>query len=289
MENDFQKIVDCIICKKKAIFFIHKNNFDLFCCQSCRLIFVWPIPQHLNAIYNQDYFSGAIHGFGYTDYDADKVAMVSTFNDYLKIIEGYAIGQGLLLDVGAATGFFMDLAKQKGWEVKGVEISDFAAQKARNKGLVVKTGTLELMVFSELFKVITMWDVIEHVDDPASQIKKAYELLAPGGILVINTPDASSFFARILSKRWHLFVPPEHLFYFNPNNLGEILRSAGFTILKTGKLGKKFTIQYILHTLSRWSKIKCLEQLTYKLRGTAMGNIAVPINLRDNFFIIAQK
>ncbi len=289
METIVKKIVDCKLCGGKSVFFISKNCHDLFQCEACGLIFVWPIPQNLSVIYEQDYFSGATHGFGYADYDTDKSAMTDTFLKYLKIIEKYSGGVGSLLDVGAATGFFLGLALRNKWDVTGVEISDFAAEKARAKGLAVLTGTLDSVRFPKLFNVITMWDVIEHVSDPYEQIKKAYELLAPNGILIINTPDASSIFAKIMGKRWHLFVPPEHLYYFNPTNLAKNLSGAGFKVLEVGKLGKKFTLIYAFLTLARISKLRFIQNLADRLRGTSIGNLAVPINLRDNFFIIAKK
>jgi len=61
---------------------------------------------------------------------------------------------------------------------------------------------------------VTMWDVFEHFVDPASDVRAAARVLKVGGVLAINTPDISSWYARIMGKRWHLLIPPEHIHYF---------------------------------------------------------------------------
>src|SRR5687768_16282665 len=85
-----------------------KNSCDIYRCAGCGLLMVWPIPQ-VSEIYSEDYFNGAHGGFGYVDYDQDKRAMDRTFVTFLERIEKHAPSKGTLLDVGAATGYFLDL------------------------------------------------------------------------------------------------------------------------------------------------------------------------------------
>lgn len=292
MENHIKKIdTSCVACSKKSFdFFANKNNFDLYRCKNCGLIFVWPIPQSTNDLYSQDYFDGAKHGFGYVNYEEDKSTMSETFNVYLQKIEQFALNKGKLLDIGAATGFFAQLALARGWDANGIEVSDYAANIARQKGLNVISGTLESANFNPAsFDVVTLWDVIEHLTDPPSSIKIIHSILKEGGIVVINTPDSSSLTAKILGKRWHLLVPPEHLFYFNRKGLAELLKHNGFEVVYTDKIGKKFTMQYIFQTLSRWQNFFIWRHLSDFFSKTRLGRLGIPINLRDNFFIIARK
>lgn len=293
MENNHQKInTICIVCGSISFdFFANKNNFNLYKCKDCSLIFVWPMPENLSSLYLQDYFSGAKHGFGYVNYEEDKVPMVSTFNHFLDIIEKFSNKKGKLLDVGAASGFFLELAQKKGWDVSGVEISEFAASKARERGLNVATGTIEDLKVDhgEHFSVITMWDVIEHISNPILAISKASELLEDRGIIAINTPDSGSLFAQVLGKKWHLVVPPEHLFLFDKKNMENLLEKQGFGVLLTANIGKKFTLRYIFQVGAKWLNLKLIKNVANFLNHNFLGGLSIPLNLRDNFFIIVRK
>lgn len=292
MEDNSEKLnLNCGICgAKNARFWFEKNSFNLYKCEKCGLIFTESILD-VSKIYSEDYFSGAKNSFGYVDYDKDKQAMVGTFEFYLDKIKEFSASGGNLLDVGAATGYFLELAKQRNWNTMGVEISPFASEKARAKGLNVITGTLEnLNIPDEYFNVITFWDVIEHFSDPKSQLLLARKILKKGGLIAVNTPDAGSFAAKMLGKHWHLLVPPEHLLIFNQKNLSALLQRQGFEVLFTAKMGKKFTVQYIFQILANWRRDSVLfKKLAKFFVGNFLGKIFFPVNLRDNFFIIARK
>ncbi len=291
MENNSEKINPvCSICgAKDTRFWFEKNSFNLYKCGECGLIFTESVSD-VSEIYSEDYFSGAKNGFGYVDYDKDKQAMAGTFEFYLDKIKEFSADGRNLLDVGTATGYFLEIAKRRKWNVMGVEISTFVAEKARTKGLNVVTGTLEnLSVPDEYFDIITFWDVIEHFSNPKSQLLLAQGMLKKGGLIAINTPDAGSFIAKMLGKHWHLLVPPEHLIIFNQKNLKMLLKSCGFDVLWNGKVGKKFTLQYAIQVFSNKLKLKPFAQVAEFFKNNALGKINIPINLKDNFLVIAKK
>ena len=251
------------------------------------------MPEHPEEVYAGDYFTGASQGFGYTDYDVDKQPMVPTFKTYLERIGRYtAPGEGKkMLDVGAATGFFLNLAREAGWETAGIEPSVSAAQLAREqKKLDVRAGLLEPGVYAPgSFDVITLWDVIEHVPDPVGFSRLVHDLLKPGGVYAINTPDASSLYGRAMGEKWHALCPPEHLTLFTNEALDQLLAASGFQMLERGKIGKSFTVQYIFQTLGHWQKSKILFSLSQGLSKIGVGGISIPLNLRDNVFLLARK
>lgn len=280
----------CIACGDiHTRFFMSKNGHDLFKCPGCGLLFVWPLPADSSAVYSEDYFSGAKEGFGYADYDADKKPMLSAWSKYLDTIESAAGGTGELLDVGAATGSFLKVARERDWRVAGVEISDYAAGRGRKQGLDIHTGTLDGALFApETFDAITMWDLVEHLPDPALTLRQAWELLRPGGVLAINTPDAGSIPARLLGKKWHLIVPPEHLHYFTGRSLSLLLRNVGFHVLERSRIGKTFTLHYVVRFIENRLKLpKVLGDHIAKSK--FLSTIAVPINTHDNIFMLAKK
>ena len=216
--------------------------------------------------------------------------MLKTFERYLKLLERYLGGKKSLLDVGAATGFFIKLAESFGWQAAGVEISAFAAAVAAKDGLKVIHGTIkDYSPASGPLDAVTYLDVFEHLPQPQAELDLVKKILKPGGLLLINTPDSSSLFAKILGKNWYSILPPEHIILYNPKNLAAFLEKNGFTVLLTKKIGKKFSLPYVFQILYNWLGWKTLLNLSKIFSGKFFDSLSLPLNLRDNFFIIAQK
>lgn len=286
-----EKII-CPICGEadNIKLFCRKNNYDIYSCGNCDIAFVWPIPDDLKTIYQENYFknTGGKKEFGYADYDKDKEPMREIFNLYLEKISRLANGKKIF-DIGAATGYFLDLARGKGWQTSGVEISEFAAGEATKRGHNIFCGNLPELSIEEKYDVITMWDVLEHFDSPEKYLFAANNMLNSNGLLVVNTIDKNSWWARITGKRWHLIVPPEHLFYYSPQGLRYLLEHSGFEIKEIKKIGKKFSLAYIFKTLYNWQGLKIWKNMSDYFDKPFWRKIAVPINLRDNIFVIAVK
>jgi 2-polyprenyl-3-methyl-5-hydroxy-6-metoxy-1,4-benzoquinol methylase len=288
MENVTEKI-KCSLCDSLDVkFYCSKHGYKLYKCLNSRLLFVSPTPSSEN-IYDRSYFSGAEGGFGYVDYDTDKEPMTPVFEKYIDLILKYGISKGKLLDVGAATGFFMNLASKK-FEVYGVEVSDFAAQKGRNNGLNILTGSLETSNYLDnSFDVITMFDVLEHLPNPKTALLEANRILRKGGLLIINTPDSESLWANIMGSRWHLIVPPEHINYFSPKTLSTYTKKIGLKVVFNDKIGKSFTFQYIFNMLHKWQGLKIWGILEKFFSKKGLSKLYIPVNLHDNFFMILKK
>ncbi len=277
----------CALCGLHADLFGEKSGFALYACGDCGFTFVFPTPTSVG-VYQEDYFSGATAGYGYVNYDSDKEPMVPVFEDYLRQVATFTQGRNLL-DVGAATGFFLGIAKRFGYAVQGVDLSPYAAKCASEKGISVRTGTLSDVPAEETFDIITMFDVIEHVPDPIGELEQARTRLATGGVLVINTPDIGSWYARLMGMRWHLIVPPEHLSYFSRRTMQSLLEKKGFTVLKITSVGKRFTLQYICKTLHAWQRLSVWKYLADTCGRSRFGRLALPLNLGDNMFVVARK
>jgi SAM-dependent methyltransferase len=188
-----------------------------------------PTDAELGALYSEEYYvSVDSRERGYDGYVTEAENWRRTFRDRLRDLPATP---GKLLDVGAATGFFVEQARAVGWDATGVEPSEWAAEYARNElGVDVQTGTLESMQFPDgAFDVVTLWEVIEHLQDPRLTLAEIRRILRPGGRLVLSTPDAGSRAARLSGRRWLGWRKvPEHLFFFDRANLDRLLGRAGF-------------------------------------------------------------
>lgn len=267
-----------------------KDRWSFFRCHQCRHLWTDPIPteQELVEFYDRGYFFGDPDKRGYTDYDEDKKSVAGDFQKALDRLAVLKPERGWLLDIGAATGFFIRLAQDCGWRVSGVELSKDAAEIAQSRGLDVAEGTLEQHL--ERFRgvdVITMWDVVEHIRDPFTFFKKVRDCLAPDGLFMFGTPQGDSLFARALGKYWTLIAPPQHIHYFSEEGITRALHDAGFEIAEIELRGKEFPLSYIIHFAMGWWNVRWhwLKRLS---EWKPLTKIRFRINPRDSMVVIAR-
>lgn len=286
---------NCVICGSSDCG-IFPNRFfknTLLRCKKCGLIFVGrrPEPAELKKIYGRSYFKNAdSNSIGYEDYPADKPNIVKTFEKRLKNIEKLYPGKGKILDLGCATGFFLEVAENRGWTPYGVEISDYAGDMAKKRfgDRIFQSVFDRALPNSGFFDIITMWDYIEHIPNPGRELNRAWQLLKKGGMLVLSTPDADSLTHKIFRDRWMGYKDQEHLYYFSGKNLKILLEKTGFEILKSEKTGKYVSFALFAKRLGLYNKFLAdiLKFLTLK---TGAANFSAYINPFDIICIYAQK
>jgi 2-polyprenyl-3-methyl-5-hydroxy-6-metoxy-1,4-benzoquinol methylase len=237
----------------------HGFDPDIVRCNSCGLIFnaAMPTDQELASIYGEDYYTSKDSlRYGYTDYLADRDNIIKTSRRRLARIEKIKAG-GSLFDVGCAFGFFLEVARERGWTVSGLEISRFAADYAtRHLGLDVANQNAEAWDYgSRRYDVITMWDLIEHLRDPTGTLAKLARALKDDGVLVLSTPDVESWPARLVGDRWLGWqLRNEHLHYFSQLTLGRMLNSAGLEVISSGHIGKHVTFDLFIDRLALYGR-----------------------------------
>jgi len=129
-----------------------------------------------------------------------------------------------VLDIGCGLGYFLDNMAASCKDVYGVELSEYASQYCKGKGLKVYNTSLEDFRTEQKFDLITAWEVIEHVDDLRVFLKDVKCLLKPNGIFMLSTPNAGSYRAKKNGLQWQGFNRSlEHLYYFTAVALKELL------------------------------------------------------------------
>lgn len=243
--------VRCRACRGATSARFRKRGFSFVTCLVCGVISVAdPLPEAVD--YDASYFSEASAN-GYAAYLQDRSLIEANFRNRLDWIQSHVSG-GRLLDVGAAYGFFVHLAEKAGFEASGLEPAADCADFARRElGVRLKTGRIETADLpAGSFDVITMFDVLEHFEDPRLALQRAARLLSAGGVLIVETGDTQALLARISGHRWYFFDPPQHLVFFSQENLTQLASNVGFgDLLGVGHIGREVSLRNFLFQFSR--------------------------------------
>jgi 2-polyprenyl-3-methyl-5-hydroxy-6-metoxy-1,4-benzoquinol methylase len=215
------------------------ESFDIFKCCSCGFLFTQDVPDadEIGKYYHsQDYVSHSdtrkglmnkLYHFGRTIMLKKKYRMVN------KVVKGKN-----LLDIGCGTGYFPAFMKRKGYDVTGVE-TDQKARAFAEKEFGIRVYSPADFINHKLegkFDVITLWHVLEHLDDFNLYLEKMLEQLSPGGSLVIALPNCSSLDARHYKASWAGYDVPRHLWHFTPATLKILAENHGLKIRKMKRL-----------------------------------------------------
>jgi len=185
--------------------------------------------------------------------------------------------RGRLLDVGCSAGLFAELARASGWDVLGIEPSQWLAARARERlgGNVLCARFEEAALDPGSFDVVCLWDVLEHVLDPQAFLAKAAAVLRPGGLLALNVPNIQSWIARALGRRWPLLLP-EHLFFFSPASLRLLLARHGLADAELHLHPVSFGAGYVAHRLAQHG-IPGSRLLAGALAGGPLRHLRLPL------------
>jgi len=239
----------CEICESENIKELYKLSYcRINKCKNCGLVFTDKdsIKIKPKNLYNIVYFEVTNKSFFENckiDYEEKNSKRIKRFKRRLSLINRYT-KKGKILDVGCATGVFLDIAKKNGWDTYGIDISDYASRYAREKfKLNVKRGELHKVKYSKnYFDVVTMWDFIEHVPNPDQIIKETNKIIKNNGLLYILTINEDSlmvkladfiYFISFKKIKWPLELshPIHHIHHFSEKTLIMLLEKHGFRIL----------------------------------------------------------
>jgi 2-polyprenyl-3-methyl-5-hydroxy-6-metoxy-1,4-benzoquinol methylase len=228
----------CNLCGADDRFKIIEDSekpFHVLKCAHCGLIFVNPIPglpllaNHYDASYYAEWLGN------------QKEERRRMWQRRLKTIER-RFRTGRLLDVGCATGTFLQLAQQNGWDIRGTEYSSYAAAFASDLlNTDIYCGHLmDARYDDSFFDVVTFWHVLEHVHDPTRYLQEANRILKPSGLLVIAVPNINDYIMQVAyrlvkGRPLKLFSKDDreiHLYHFSAKTLRNYLQKAGFECLK---------------------------------------------------------
>jgi len=230
--------VTCALCNSDDTeLFFEDRCFHLVRCKRCGLVYINPRPtrEELNRMYNLSIQidKGVMDHKGYMELAYLHLLKAKKF---LSIIKKYK-KKGRILDIGCAAGFFLNLAKQQGFDPYGVEISKTLCSFAKKEfNLNVFCGTLREMNYpSEYFDVVTMFDVLSHLPTPVQELNEANRVLRKGGLLLIETGNKGELNAKVVEKWGSVWGSPSHLYHLGAKTLTKLLEITGFDCINIDK------------------------------------------------------
>ncbi len=242
MEN----LIACLVCGSTQLtkeltckdFVATGETFNLHRCKECSFLFTNPRPAiaEIGPYYQSDrYVSHAGNKanlpFMYKVYD---VVRDYSIKQKLKLIKTYH-KQGNLMDLGCGLGYFLDGAiKDNTFNSTGVDVSQDAIDYVKHKfGYNVLNESALDTLPQESFDAITQWHVLEHVHTLNERMQQLHRLLKPTGTMFIAVPNSNSWDAKHYKEFWDGYDVPRHLYHFNQESFGLLMKKHGFTVVDT--------------------------------------------------------
>ena len=200
-----------------------------------------PVPENLADYYkSDDYVSHTDSKKSLIDRVYQLVKNI-TLKRKLKLINSFKTASKNILDVGAGTGGFLKVCQNNFWNVSGIEPSLEARNIAEKKGVILKENLSEFK--NVQFDVITLWHVLEHVENLSEYISTLHNLLSDDGRLIIAVPNFKSYDANYYKEFWAAFDVPRHLWHFSQTSISKLFSEVDLVVEKT--LPMKFDAYYV--------------------------------------------
>jgi 2-polyprenyl-3-methyl-5-hydroxy-6-metoxy-1,4-benzoquinol methylase len=200
-----------------------------------------PVPKNLSAYYeSEDYISHTDSKKSILDKVYQAVKNI-TLKKKLQLINSFKTSSKNILDVGAGTGDFLKVCKNNSWNVLGTEPSLEARTIAAQKGISLDSDLSNIK--NKKFDVISLWHVLEHVENLQEYISKLENLLAEDGRLIIAVPNFKSYDSIYYKEHWAAFDVPRHLWHFSQTSISKLFSEVDMIVEKT--IPMKFDAYYV--------------------------------------------
>ena len=224
----------CLVCgRREWTLHLDKGAHRYVRCEGCELVRLDPFPsqEEAAALYGDEYFTAAA-SVGYADYIADAPLHRRNGRARVRRLGDPPPGAATLIDIGCAHGFTMLEARSRGWEPLGVETNDSARQSVVELGMRCERTVADLELGPCSVGAVALFQVLEHLTDPAEMLRWCSEVLHPDGKVVIETWDRGSLVARAFGPRWQQASPPSVVWLFDRSSLEGLASVAGLRLAR---------------------------------------------------------
>ena len=214
-------------------YFSTKETFPVYDCSSCGFRFTNNFP-------SDDIIGRYYDSSDYISHSDSKKGLINKLYHFFRkqmlkkkvnLVTEYALG-GRLLDIGSGTGYFLNAAKDRGYRVSGIEKDSKAREYAiTNFGLDIYDEQSLWNIRNESFDVITLWLVLEPMQNLNEVVAKIKNILKPDGVIILALPNHKSHDGKKYKGYWAAYDVPRHLWHFTPNTVEKLLSKHQFKII----------------------------------------------------------
>ena len=280
---------NCINTHEKEILF-EKNNYSIFACKNCGYRFskIDDGEKHVNAVYSDDYFFDGKDG--YPNYLNGKEMLYEYGKSYAALVSKF-LKPGKVLDTGCAAGFILKGFIESGWKGTGIEPNNTMASYGRRElNLNIQTGSLETFESEEKFDLITMIQVIGHFYEINEVMRKLKTNLARHGMVLVESWNMKSHYARLMGKHWHEYSPPSVIRWFSDETLCRLFEKNGFTLVAKGFPPKKINVGHALSLVEEKSFSFPLKKAFFRFLNLMFGKLNLNYPMHDlKWYLFKQK
>jgi SAM-dependent methyltransferase len=255
-------------------------HYRLVRCLRCGLLRSDPVASTdvISGLYSRSEFN----------YGEEVGNLSRTYGRYLAALERYGRGKQALLEVGCGNGFVLEEALRQGYAaVRGVEPSADAVAQALphvRDGIVVdfmRPGLFD----EESFDVICLFQVLDHLPDPAGVLAECLRLLKPGGLVLCLNHDVGAVSARVLGERSPI-VDIEHTYLFSRKTAAKLFEAQDFRVLASRPARNTYSLDYLAHLVPLPARVKTTTQSA--LRATRLASLRLSVRL-GNLYVVAER
>jgi len=236
----------CVVCGAEGFAEVFRSSdrlyrttqaeFPVVRCRGCGLLRLDPQPGagELRAYYPDNYWFAPDRSAAGRFEEGYRRLVLRDHVRFVRRALAESAVRGPLLDVGCGGGLFLGMMRERGFRVLGLDVSGEAAAVAwRRQQAPAVCAVLEAAPFrAGSLAGLTLFHVLEHLADPRAYLLAARELLAPDGRLIVQVPNAASWQARLLGRRWNGADVPRHLWDFRASDVVKLMEQSGFQVVR---------------------------------------------------------
>lgn len=210
------------------------ESFDLCRCAKCGFMFTQnvPVESEIGRYYESpDYISHSNTHKGLMNSVYHWVRRYMLTQKARLVARSSNLVCGSILDIGTGTGYFINKMKEDGWKVSAIEKSPKAREFAKEHfGINVKTPDYLFSIKDSSFDVITLWHVMEHLEQLDRTWDTINRILKDSGVLIVAVPNCDSYDAQKYKELWAAYDVPRHIWHFSPLTINSIGKKHGFVL-----------------------------------------------------------
>ena len=220
---------------------VSNETYEVMINQEYEMLVTSPVPVDLENYYKSDNYISHTDSKKTIFEKTYQLVKNYTLKKKVSLINSFNTEDKTVLDVGAGTGDFLNSCKKNNWKIVGVEPSIDAINIAANKGVFLKESLSDIE--NQQFDVITLWHVLEHIENLPEYIESLNKLLKENGVLVIAVPNYKCYDAKFYKEHWAAFDVPRHLWHFSQTSISKLFSEVSMNVVKT--IPMKFDAYYV--------------------------------------------